>query len=121
MKWGPTSANCSPVRILFLRTQAAKDKLRPLLSPGNVAKTDAAPITAIIGYDTEFHRHLSRLFPHNPTVKDNFRGPKNTAHCEQTAFRNGTLQGGYFMLAARALGLDSIGRASCRERVCQYL
>src|SRR3546814_16637353 len=88
MKWGPTSANCSPVRILFLRTQAAKDKLRPLLSPGNVAKTDAAPITAIIGYDTEFHRHLSRLFPHNPTVKDNFRGPKNTANCEQTAFRH---------------------------------
>src|SRR3546814_8402938 len=75
MKWGPTSANCYPVRILFLRTQAAKDKLLPLLSPGNVTKTDAAPITAIICYDTEYHYNLSRLFHYQPTVTANFRRP----------------------------------------------
>ena len=104
MKWGPTSANCSPARILFLRTPEAKERLRPLLSPGNVAKTMAAPVTAIIGYDERFYEKLPQLFPHNPGMRDLFAGSPELA--ETTAFRNGTLQGAYFIVAARLLGLD---------------
>ncbi len=105
-KWGPTSANCSPMRIVFVRTDAGRERLRPWLSPGNVEKTMTAPVTAILGFDTAFHRELPRLFPHNPAIQDAFAGPEKLAHAEVTAFRNGTLQGGYFIMAARALGLD---------------
>jgi len=104
MRLGPTSANSSPARILFLRTAEAKARLLPALSPGNVDKTKAAPVTAIIGYDTRFFEFFPKLFPHRPEMKDAFaNNPKNA---EITAFRNGTLQGAYFMIAARAIGLD---------------
>jgi 3-hydroxypropanoate dehydrogenase len=104
LKWGPTSANCCPARILFLRTPEAKERLRPALSPGNVEKTMAAPVTAIIGYDERFYEKLPQLFPHNPGMRDLFANSPQLA--EVTAFRNGTLQGGYLILAARSLGLD---------------
>ena len=106
VKWGPTSANCSPMRIVFVRSEAARERLRPLLSPGNVEKTMSAPVTAIIGFDLDFHRQLPRLFPHSPGIRDAFAGADKAAHAERTAFRNGSLQAGYFILAARALGLD---------------
>lgn len=104
MKWGPTSANCSPARILFLRTREAKERLRPALSPNNVDKTMAAPVTALIGYNLKFYEHLPRLFPNNLAARDWFSGSPELAQI--TAFRNGSLQGGYFILAARAVGLD---------------
>ena len=104
MKWGPTSANCTPARILFLRTPEAKKRLLPALSPNNVDKTMAAPVTAIIGYDTKFYEHLPRLFPNNPDARNWFANSPQLA--ETTAFRNGSLQGGYFIIAARAVGLD---------------
>ena len=104
MKWGPTSANCCPARLVFLRTPEAKARLLPALSPGNVDKTKAAPVTAIIGYDTRFYELLPALFPHRPEMADNYKS--NATLAQTTAFRNGTLQGAYFMLAARALGLD---------------
>jgi len=104
MKWGPTSANCLPLRVLFLRTKEAKERLRPALMPGNVDKTMAAPVTAILAYDELFYEKLPVLFPHNPGIRDVFANSPELA--EVTAFRNGTLQGGYFLLAARSLGLD---------------
>ena len=104
MKWGPTSANSSPARILFLRTPEAKERLRPALSPTNVDKTMRAPVTAIIAHDLKFYENLPRLFPNNPAARDWFSG--NSQLAEVTAFRNGTLQGGYLILAARAVGLD---------------
>jgi len=104
MKWGPTSANCCPARLVFLRTPEAKARLLPALSPGNVDKTKAAPVTVIIGYDTRFHEVLPKRFPHRPEMADNYKS--NATLAQTTAFRNGTLQGAYFMLAARALGLD---------------
>ncbi len=104
LKWGPTSANCSPARFLFLRTREAKEKLRPALSAGNVDKTLASPVTAIVAYDPHFYDHLPKLFPHTD-AKSWFSGNYDLA--EETAFRNGTLQGGYLILAARALGLDT--------------
>jgi 3-hydroxypropanoate dehydrogenase len=105
MKVGPTSANTSPARILFLRTPEAKARLVPALAPGNVDKTKAAPVTAIIGYDTRFYEHMpTTLFAHRPEMAQNYA--KNSALAESTAFRNGTLQGAYFMIAARAIGLD---------------
>ncbi len=104
MKWGPTSANCCPARILFVRTREAKERLRPALSPNNVDKTMQAPVTAIIGYDLKFYEHLPRLFPNNPAAQGWFANSPPLA--EATAFRNSSLQGGYFILAARAVGLD---------------
>jgi 3-hydroxypropanoate dehydrogenase len=104
MKWGPTSANGCPARILFLRSKVAKERLRPALMPGNVDKTMAAPVTAILAYDELFYEKLPALFPHNPGFRDVFANAPELA--EVTAFRNGTLQGGYFLLAARSLGLD---------------
>ena len=104
MKWGPTSANCSPARILFLRTKEAKERLKPALSAGNAAKTLAAPVVAVIGYDLEFYENLPRLFPHNLDARSWFAG--NAQSIFTTAFRNSSLQGAYFMLAARAVGLD---------------
>jgi 3-hydroxypropanoate dehydrogenase len=102
-KMGPTSANCSPMRVLFLKSQAAKKRLRPALSEGNVEKTMKAPVTAIIAYDLDFYEHLPRLFPH-ADARPWFVGKDELIRT--TAFRNGTLQGGYLILAARALGLD---------------
>jgi 3-hydroxypropanoate dehydrogenase len=104
MKWGPTSANLSPARILFLRTPQARERLRPALAPGNVEKTMAAPVTAIIAYDELFYEAAPRLFPHNPGIRDYFVNSPELV--ESHAFRNGSLQGGYFILAARSLGLD---------------
>lgn len=103
MKWGPTSANCSPVRIVFVKSHEAKELLKPHLSEGNVAKTMAAPVTAILAYDLQFYEYLPRLYP-PADAKSWFTGKKQ--HADTAAFRNGTLQGGYFILAARALGLD---------------
>jgi len=102
-KMPPTSANSNPMRLNFLRSQDAKDRLKPALSSGNLAKTMAAPVTAIIGYDTRFYEELPRLAPHG-NARAWFEG--KPALIEETAFRNGTLQGAYFILAARALGLD---------------
>ncbi|MEM6535281.1 MAG: malonic semialdehyde reductase [Pseudomonadota bacterium] len=102
-KMGMTSANCSPARFVFLRSDAAKDRLRPHLMPQNVEKTMTAPWVAIIAHDMNFPDKIPELFPHNPGAKDLFGDP---AVREITAFRNGTLSGAYLMLAARALGLD---------------
>lgn len=104
VKMGPTSANCSPARIVFVKSAAAKAKLEPHLSEGNRAKTMAAPVCAIIGYDLEFFEKLPKLFP-QVDARPWFAG--KPAHIETTAFRNSTLQGGYLVLAARALGLDT--------------
>lgn len=103
MKWGPTSANCSPARTVFVKSKEAKERLKPHLSEGNVAKTMAAPATAILAYDLKFYDYLQRLYP-PADAKSWFAGKKQ--HADTTAFRNGSLQGGYFILAARALGLD---------------
>jgi 3-hydroxypropanoate dehydrogenase len=103
-KMGPTSANISPMRVLFVKSRVAKERLRPALSAGNLEKTMAAPVTAILGYDLDFPEHLPRLFPHNQEAKSWFVGKPE--HIRVSAFRNGTLQGAYFILAARALGLD---------------
>jgi 3-hydroxypropanoate dehydrogenase len=104
MRWGPTSANISPARILFLTSQAAKERLKPLLSPGNQDKTMVAPVVAILGMDLDFAEKLPYLFPNNPKMKDVFAG--NAELNRSAAFRNSSLQGGYFIVAARALGLD---------------
>jgi 3-hydroxypropanoate dehydrogenase len=105
VKWGPTSANSSPGRFLFLRTPEAKQRLAPALSAGNLDKTIAAPVTVIVAYDPRFYEHLPRLFPHNQEARSWFTS--NEALSATTAFRNGTLQGAYLILAARALGLDT--------------
>ncbi len=102
-KMGPTSANCSPMRVVYVTTPAAKERLKPALDPGNVDKTMAAPVTAIIGYDLAFYELLPTLFPHTD-ARAWFVGKEQLAR--DTAFRNGSLQGAYFILAARALGLD---------------
>jgi 3-hydroxypropanoate dehydrogenase len=102
-RYGPTSANSSPARFVFLESEAAKARLLPALAPLNVEKTKAAPVTAIIAWDTEFYEKLPQLFPH-ADMRSYFAGSQKLA--EETAFRNSTLQGGYFILAARAVGLD---------------
>jgi len=107
LRMGPTSANSSPARFLFLRTREAKEKLAPALSAGNREKTMSAPVTAIIAYDPKFHEKLPKLFPHNPDAPAWFAD--NEALAATTAFRNGTLQGAYLILAARAVGLDAGG------------
>ena len=105
MKWGPTSANSQPARFVFVRSKEAKEKLRPALSATNLEKTMKAPINVIVAYDTRFYEHLPRQF-HNPEAINWFRGDDKKALAEITAFRNGTLQGAYFIIAARACGLD---------------
>jgi 3-hydroxypropanoate dehydrogenase len=105
-KWGPTSANCSPMRLQFVKSPAAKARLKPFLSPGNVEKAMAAPAVAIIGYDLAFHDHLPKLFPHNPDARNWFAGEEKIAHATATAVRNSALQGAYLVIAARALGFD---------------
>lgn len=102
-RMGPTSANCSPARIVFVTSTEAKEKLRPCLMGGNVDKTMAAPVTAVIGHDMAFYEKLPALFPHTD-ARAWFAGKDDLI--AETAFRNGTLQGAYFMLAARSLGLD---------------
>jgi 3-hydroxypropanoate dehydrogenase len=102
-KWGPTSANCLPMRVVFVRSAKAKERLAPALSSGNLAKTMAAPATAIVAYDLKFYEHLPRLYP-AADARSWFEGDE--ALIQQTAFRNGSLQGAYFILALRALGLD---------------
>ena len=103
MKWGPTSANQSPARIVFVTSAAAKERLLVCMSPGNVEKTRQAPVTAIIGMDLEFYEKLPHLFPH-ADAKPWFEGKPD--FIASNAFRNSSLQGGYFIIAARALGLD---------------
>ena len=102
-RMGPTSANSTPARFLFLESEAAKARLLPALAPLNVEKTKAAPVTVIVAWDTEFYDKLPQLFPH-ADMRSHFVG--NQAVIDETAFRNSSLQGGYFILAARALGLD---------------
>jgi len=104
MKFGPTSANCSPLRIEFAQSREAKERLAACMDQGNQAKTRAAPVTAIFAMDLEFYDKLPRLFPHNQTARSWFVGKPE--HVEKTAFRNSSLQGAYFIIAARALGLD---------------
>ena len=99
----PTSANSSPARFVFVTTPEGKEKLKPCLSSGNIDKTMSAPVTAIIAYDPEFWRHMDRLFPHGD-MKTMFE--KSPEMAEQASFRNGSLMGGYMILAARSLGLD---------------
>ncbi|MFM0340336.1 malonic semialdehyde reductase [Paraburkholderia fungorum] len=101
---GPTSANSSPGRFVYVKTPEGKEKLRPALSPGNLEKTMAAPVTVIVGMDMAFYEHLPKLFPH-ADARSWFAG--NDKAISDTAFRNSTLQGGYLILAARALGLDT--------------
>ena len=103
-KYGPTSANCSPARVVFVRSEAARERLMPHLSSGNQAKTRAAPVCAIIGYDVKFYDRIPELFPHAPSARDWFTGSAEFA--DTTALRNSTLQGAYLMIAARAMGLD---------------
>jgi 3-hydroxypropanoate dehydrogenase len=101
---GPTSANSSPGRFVFVKSPEAKEKLRPALSAGNLEKTMAAPVTVIVAMDMAFHEHLPKLFPH-ADARSWFAG--NDKVIADTAFRNATLQGGYLIMAARALGLDT--------------
>lgn len=103
MKMAPTSANCSPARFVFVKSPEAKARLKPFLMEGNVDKTMKAPATAIIATDHLFYNHLPKLYPHTD-AKAWFTG--NKAFADTSAFRNATLQGGYFILAARSLGLD---------------
>src|SRR5688572_28873157 len=103
MKWGPTSANSQPMRLLYLRSKPSRERLAPALSATNREKTLNAPMVAIVAYDTRFWEHLPRMF-HNPDAINWFRD--KGAHTEVTAFRNGTLQGAYYLLALRAVGLD---------------
>lgn len=103
MKWAPTSANCSPARIVFAKSDGAREKLAACMSSGNAAKTRQAPVTAIIGMDMEFYEKLPQLFPH-ADARSWFAG--NQKSIDATAFRNSSLQGGYFILAARSIGLD---------------
>jgi 3-hydroxypropanoate dehydrogenase len=105
MNLGPTSANCEPTRIVFVRTPAARQRLAPFLSEGNRAKTMEAPVCAIIAYDLHFYEHLPKLFPHNLSARTWFEGKGEVT--TMTAVRNGSLQGAYFIMAARALGLDT--------------
>jgi len=100
---GPTSANSSPARFVFVTTAEAKARLKPVLAPGNVDKSMAAPVTMIVAWDTQFYDHLPRLFPH-ADMRQHFAGNQKAA--EESALRNSSLQGAYFILAARALGLD---------------
>ena len=100
-KMGPTSANCSPARFVWVTTEEGKQRLAPHMSEGNRDKTLTAPWTCIIAYDLNFQDKIPALFPHAPGAKDWFN-----ANRDETAFRNGSLQGAYLMIAARALGLD---------------
>jgi 3-hydroxypropanoate dehydrogenase len=103
-KWGPTSMNCSPARLIFIKGKEAKERLEPYLMEGNKEKTMSAPVTAIIANDMRFFDQLPKLFPHNKEAKNIFEGKEG--FIKDTAFRNATLQGAYLICAARSLGLD---------------
>lgn len=103
-KMAPTSANTQPLRVIFVKSQEQKERLKPAIAPGNIDKVMTAPVCAILGMDMEFYNHLPKLFPHTD-ARSWFAG--NDALIESTAFRNSSMQGGYFILAARALGLDT--------------
>lgn len=105
MKWAPTAANANPTRFIFVRSKAAKERLRPCLAPGNVDKTMTAPVTVIVAYDLLFYDKLPKLFPQAPGMRDLYA--TNPQLVETTARRNSSLQGAYFLLAARAVGLDT--------------
>lgn len=104
MKWGPTSGNCTPARLVFVRSREAKERLKPCLDAGNVSKSMTAPVVVIIGMDMEFYEKLPKLFPHNPAARSWFEGKPEKIR--DTAFRNSSLQGAYLILAARSLGID---------------
>jgi 3-hydroxypropanoate dehydrogenase len=104
MRWGPTTNNTTPARFVFVMSKEAKERLRPHLSKGNVEQTMSAPATAVIGYDTKFYEVMDKLHP-NPGTKESW-SQKGPAEIAQAAFRNGSLQGAYLVLAARAVGLD---------------
>lgn len=104
VKWGPTSMNCSPMRVMFVRSMAARTRLLSAVLSGNAEKVRTAPVVAIVAHDTAFYEQLPKLFPHRPNAGDLFRD--RPALAEETCFRNSSLQGGYFILAARMLGLD---------------
>ena len=103
-KFGPTAVNAQPARIVFVTSQEGKARLKPALAAGNVDKTMAAPVTAIVAYDLHFYEHLAETFPHAPQARSWYEG--NEAAIRATVQRNGSLQGAYLILAARALGLD---------------
>jgi 3-hydroxypropanoate dehydrogenase len=104
VKWAPTSANSSPARFVFVRTKEGKERLKLALAPGNVDKTMSAPVTVIVAFDLKFYEKMPRLFPHNPKMRELYANAPELV--EVTARRNSSLQGGYLILAARALGLD---------------
>ena len=101
-KWGPTSANCCPLRIVFVASKEAKEKLKPCLASGNVEKTMTAPVTAILAHDLDFYTKMDKLWPHGGGKM--YEGKPELA--QVAAFRNGSLQAAYFIIAARSLGLD---------------
>jgi 3-hydroxypropanoate dehydrogenase len=103
MKWAPTSANTFPVRIVFVRTREGKERLKPALAAGNVDKTMAAPVTAILAFDSRFYEQMPKLMPSRPQMRDRFASPEIA---QKLAQQGGTLQAAYFILAARAVGLD---------------
>lgn len=106
-KLGPTSANTTPMRVVFVKSRAAKERLRPALAPGNVDKTMAAPVCAIVANDTQFYEFIPRLFPHNPQFAQLFTKPGAEDFSRVHILRNGSLGGAYLIIAARALGLDA--------------
>jgi len=103
-RWGPTSMNCSPMRVTFVRSTDARSRLLSAVSPGNLEKVRTAPVVAIVAHDMAFYDQMPKLFPHRPNAGDLFRD--RPAFAEETCLRNSSLQGGYFILAARMLGLD---------------
>lgn len=103
-RMAPTSMNSSPARFVFITSHEGREKLKPALAAGNIEQTMSAPVTVIVAYDSRFYEHLPKLFPHAQGAAEKFAG--NPALAESTAFRNGSLQGAYLILAARALGLD---------------
>jgi 3-hydroxypropanoate dehydrogenase len=105
LKMGPTTMNTQPARFVFVRSKEAKEKLRPALSPGNLDKTMAAPVTVIVAYDTRFYEFLPRSFPNNPNARAVFDGKDETNKI--VCLRNGSLQGAYLIIAARAVGIDT--------------
>lgn len=104
-KWGPTAMNAQPARVVFVRSRDAKERLRPALAAGNVEKTMAAPVTAVVAFDTQFFEHLPAQYPASPGARDRYA--RNPPAADRTATFNATLQAAYLIVAARALGLDA--------------
>jgi 3-hydroxypropanoate dehydrogenase len=105
LKFGPTTMNTQPARFVFVRSKEGKEKLRPALSPGNLDKTIAAPVTVIVAFDLQFYEFLPRTFPNNPNAKSVFEGKDEVNKI--VCLRNGSLQGAYLIIAARMLGIDT--------------